>query len=384
MSKPFLTFGAPDIGEEEIAEVTAILRSGWISSGSRMRQFEKDFVAYLGNDCHAVAVNSATAGLHLALEALGVGPGDEVIVPTYTFTASAEVIRYLGADPVFIDCDFHTLNITPESIERAITPQTKAIMPVHMAGLPCDMLSIIQLAKKHGLYVVEDAAHALPSTYKGQLVGTFESDATVFSFYANKTMTTAEGGMLVTSNEQIAKRSQIMRLHGIDRDAFDRYNSSLPAWYYEVVAPGYKYNMTDIAAAIGIHQLKKLDRFQKKRDGMAMRFMEALSDLPISLPALPSSDDKHAWHLFIVRITEQCRVNRDEFIQLMTERGIGTGVHYIPLHRHPYWRETYRLSASDFPAAEAASHQVVSIPLHTRMDREDEQRVIDAMHGILS
>jgi dTDP-4-amino-4,6-dideoxygalactose transaminase len=381
--QPFLTFGAPEIGEEEIAEVTAVLRSGWVSTGPRARQFEKDFSAYLGGGVESISVNSATAGLHLAMEACGVGPGDEVIVPTYTFTASAEVVRYLGAHPVFIDCDPATLNITPEAIARAVTPRTKAVMPVHISGLACDMDGILAVARKHGLRVIEDAAHALPTTHNGRLIGTFASDATVFSFYANKTMTTGEGGMVVTADPVIAKRCRVMRLHGIDRDAFDRYTSNLPAWYYEVIAPGFKYNMPDIAAALGIHQLKRLDGFHAKRQAMADRFFDALAGLPLILPARPKPGDKHAWHLFIVRLTEHARVGRDEFIKQMSARGIGTGVHFIPLHRHPYWRDTYKLSPQQFPHADAAFAGTVSLPLYTRMTAADEARVFDAVRAIL-
>ncbi|MDX2222538.1 MAG: DegT/DnrJ/EryC1/StrS family aminotransferase [Rhodospirillaceae bacterium] len=381
--QPFLTFGAPEIGEEEIAEVTAVLRSGWVSTGPRARQFEKDFSAYLGGGVESISVNSATAGLHLAMEAIGVGPGDEVIVPTYTFTASAEVVRYLGAHPVFIDCDPATLNITAEAISRAITPRTKAVMPVHISGLACDMDAILAVARKHGLRVIEDAAHALPTTHNGRLIGTFASDATVFSFYANKTMTTGEGGMVVTADAAIAKRCRVMRLHGIDRDAFDRYTSTLPAWYYEIVAPGFKYNMPDIAAALGIHQLRRLDGFHVKRQAMAERFFDALAGLPLILPAKPRPGDKHAWHLFIVRLTDQARVGRDEFIKQMSARGIGTGVHFIPLHRHPYWRDTYKLSPQQFPHADAAFAGTVSLPLYTRMTAADEARVFDAVHAIL-
>lgn len=253
----FLPFALPDTGEEEIAEVVDSIRSGWLTTGPKTKRFEQEFAGFIGNGVEAVAVNSATAGLHLALEAIGVCPGDEVITTPYTFTATAEVIRYLGADPVFVDIDPATFNIDPARIEAAVTPRTKAIIPVHFAGLACDMESILAIARKHGLKVVEDAAHALPATCSGKLVGTMESDATVYSFYATKTITTGEGGMIVTRDPETAARCRTMRLHGISRDAFDRYTSTKPSWYYEVVAPGFKYNMTDIAASLGIHQLKK-------------------------------------------------------------------------------------------------------------------------------
>ena len=258
-SNQFLPFALPDIGEDEISEVLDSLRSGWLTTGPKTKRFEGEFATFIGSGCKAIAVNSATAGLHLALEAVGIGPGDEVITTPYTFTATAEVVRYLGADPVLVDIDQQTMNINPELIESVITPRTKAIIPVHFAGLACDMEAMLTIARRHGLKVIEDAAHALPSTCNSRLIGSLESDATVFSFYATKTITTGEGGMIVTRNPEIAKRCQIMRLHGISRDAFDRYTSTKPSWYYEVVAPGYKYNMTDIAASLGIHQLKKAE-----------------------------------------------------------------------------------------------------------------------------
>eukprot|EP01041_Mallomonas_annulata_P016845 gene16845-34977_t len=254
-SDAFLPFALPDIGDEEIAAVVDCLRSGWVTTGPKTREFEADFAAYLGGGIHTVSVNSATAGLHLALEALGIGPGDEVIVPTLTFTATAEVVRYLGAQPVFVDVDPDTLNLDLAAVEAAIGPHTRAIMPVHYAGLACDMDGILQLARTYGLKVVEDAAHAFPTRYKGRLVGTLGSDVTVFSFYANKTMTTGEGGMVVTRDAELAKRIAIMRIHGISQDAFARYTSRKPAWFYEVVAAGFKYNLTDAVGTVPINTL---------------------------------------------------------------------------------------------------------------------------------
>ena len=249
---PFLPFALPEIGEEEIAEVVDTLRSGWVTTGPKARKFEEAFGAFLGEPgLHCIAVNSATAGLHLALEALGIGPGDEVITTTHTFTATAEVVRYLGADVKLVDIDPATLNIDLAQLEAAITPKTKAIMPVHYAGLAVDMDAVQAIARQHGVKVVEDAAHALPTTWRGKLIGLHESDAIVFSFYANKTMTTGEGGMLVTRDAELAARAKVMRLHGINRDAFDRFTAKVPSWYYEIVAPGFKYNLTDIAAGPG-------------------------------------------------------------------------------------------------------------------------------------
>jgi dTDP-4-amino-4,6-dideoxygalactose transaminase len=380
----FLPFALPDIGDEEIAAVTEALRSGWVTTGPKTKQFEQAFTDMLGGgDLQSLAVNSATAGLHLALEALGIGPGDEVIVPTLTFTATAEVARYLGADAVLVDIDPVTLNIDVERIRSAITPRTKAIMPVHYGGLACDMPAILTLAREHGLKVVEDAAHALPTTCGRQLVGTLGSDATVFSFYANKTITTGEGGMVVTRDAEVAKRMRVMRLHGMNRDAFDRFVSKTPAWYYEVVAPGFKYNLTDIASALGLVQLKRLPAFAERRDLLAARYHERLKGLPLLLPAAAPAGDRHAWHLYVIRLAAGARVSRDELITALSERGIGTSVHYVPLHRHPYWRDRYGLTPSMFPRADAAYQSMVSIPLFTAMSDEAQDRVIDALHEVL-
>ena len=292
---PFLPFALPDIGEDEIAEVVDTLRSGWVTTGPKAKRFEEDFSAFLGDpSLHSLAVNSATAGLHLALEALGIGPGDEVITTTHTFTATAEVVRYLGADVVLVDIDPATLCIDVNAVEAAITPRTKAVIPVHYGGLAADMQALLPLARKHGLKVVEDAAHALPTTCGGKLVGTLESDACVFSFYANKTITTGEGGMVVTRDAALAARVKVMRLHGISRDAFDRFTAKVPSWYYEIVAPGFKYNLTDIAAALGIHQLRRAHVFQQSRARIARLYDEALAGLPLVLPPQAPPGDKHS------------------------------------------------------------------------------------------
>lgn len=382
--KAFLPFAAPEIGEEEIEEVVRSLRSGWITTGVKAQQFESDFAAWLGGGVEAVAVNSATAGLHLALEALGIGPGMEVITTTHTFTATAEVIRYLGADPVFVDISPVTLCLDPEAVERAITPRTRAIIPVHFGGLAAEMDALLAIARRAGLYVVEDAAHALPATSGGGLIGSLESDVTVFSFYANKTITTGEGGMLVTRHREIAKRARIMRLHGIDRDAFDRFVSNKPSWYYQVVAPGYKYNLTDIAASIGIHQLRKAHEFQRRRAEIAREYDAKLSALPLVLPPKASPQDIHAWHLYVVRLSDDAPVSRDAFINGMFELGIGLSVHYIPLHLHPYWRERYALTPEMFPVSQDVYQRSVSLPIYSRMTDEDVARVIEAAKAVLS
>jgi len=384
MTTNFLPFARPDIGEEEIEEVTTVLRNGWVTTGPKTKQFEQAFVEFLGGGVECLAVNSATAGLHLALEALGVKEGDEVITSSLTFTATSEVVRYLGADVVLVDVDPVTLNIGIDQIRAAITPRTKVIMPVHYAGLCCSMDEILALAREHGLRVVEDAAHALPASFEGTLVGQLQSDITIFSFYANKTITTGEGGMITTRNSELAKRMKVMRLHGIDRDAFDRFSSKTPAWYYEVIAPGFKYNLTDIASAIGIHQLAKLPRFLKRRQYLAKRYFEQLKSLPLILPADAPEGDIHSWHLYVIRIKDEARVTRDQVIQGLSDRGIGVSVHYVPLHRQPYWRDRYELRPEMFPVSDKAYATMLSIPLFTSMSDYDQSRVIDALHEILA
>jgi dTDP-4-amino-4,6-dideoxygalactose transaminase len=382
--KDFIPFSIPQISNNEINEVIDTLRSGWITTGPKVRQFETDFQSFIGGNLEAIAVNSATAGLHLALEALGVGEGDEAIIPSLTFTATAEVVRYLGADVKLVDVNPITLNIDIEAIRGAITSKTKVIMPVHYAGLSCNMDEILLLAKEFGLRVVEDAAHALPTTYKGDMIGSLESDVTVFSFYANKTMTSGEGGMVVTRNSNLAKRMRIMCLHGIDGNVFDRFQSKKPAWYYEVVAPGFKYNMTDIAAAIGIHQLKRLPEFLRRRQYLVKRYFDSLSDLPIILPTDDMDGGSHAWHLFVIRVQDDSPANRDELIQILSDQGIGSSVHYVPLHRQPYWRDKYKLTTDMFQITDKAYQAMLSIPLYTAMSDKQQDRVIQVLREALT
>lgn len=382
-SLPFIPYALPEISEEEIAEVSDTLRSGWVTTGPKTREFEENFAYFIGEGVYAIAVNSATAGLHLALEAIGVTKGDEVITTTLTFTATAEVVRYMGADVKLVDVDPVTLNIDIEKVRAAITPKTKAIIPVHYGGLSCDMDKLIALAAEFNLKIIEDAAHALPSYYQGKLIGTLDTEATVFSFYANKTMTTGEGGMVVTKNKDIADRIKVMRLHGISRDAFDRFQSKKPAWYYEVVAPGYKYNLTDIASALGVQQLKKLPGFHKRRQFLAQKYLDALKNLPIILPATGDNDDVHAWHLFVIRLKPELQLERDDVINKLSENGIGTSVHYIPLHRQPYWKQYYRLENKDFPEADKAYLSMLSLPLYTAMTDEQQEYIISVVKGLL-
>ena len=389
MTQAFLPFALPEIGEDEIAEVVDTLRSGWVTTGPKTKRFEDDFAAFLNSDLnsnpsaplHCMAVNSATAGLHLALEALGIGPGDEVITTTHTFTATAEVVRYLGADVVLVDIDPATLCIDPRLVDAAITPRTKAIMPVHFAGLAADMQAILEIARRHSLKVVEDAAHALPTTCGGELIGTLGSDVTVFSFYANKTMTTGEGGMVVTRDADLAKRIKVMRLHGMSRDAFDRFTAKVPSWYYEIVAPGFKYNLTDIAAALGLHQLKRVRAFQARRAQIAAQYTAAFADLPLLTPPDAPVGDMHAWHLYVLRVDPAASLNRDQLIAHLFAAGIGCSVHYVPLHLQPYWRDRYALTPEQFPHSQRAYEQMLSLPLYTLMTDADVQRVVAAVRS---
>lgn len=374
-------FFRPHIGEAEIKEVVDSLEGGWLTTGPKSSRFEAAFAEYLGGGVEAISINSATAGLHLALEAIGIGPGDEVIVPDYTFTATAEVVRYLGADPVFVDVDYATLNVTAEAIEAAITEKTKAVMPVHFAGLPCNMTAICAMAKKHGLKIVEDAAHTLPALHAGTMIGQHATDATIFSFYANKTITTGEGGMLVTKDLDLAKRARVMRLHGFSRDAFDRFKTG--NWRYDVIAPGYKYNMTDLAAGMGLHQLKKADWFRAERKRVVDRYRAGLAGLPIDLPADAPEGDSHSWHLFIIRVAENAKMNRDELFAHLAERGITCSVHYTPLHNFTYWRETYDLKSQNFPESTRAGNAAISLPMYVEMPDEQIDYVIAALRDAL-
>ncbi|QNP47999.1 DegT/DnrJ/EryC1/StrS family aminotransferase [Diaphorobacter aerolatus] len=382
-TRNMLPFALPDVGEEEIAEVVDTLRSGWLTTGPKARRFEQAFAEFLGDaSLETVAVNSATAGLHLALEAAGVAPGDEVITTTHTFTASAEVIRYLGANPVLVDIEEHSWCIDPREIEKHVTARTKAIIAVHFGGRSANMTAILDIARRHRLKVIEDAAHALPCTHRGAMIGTLESDATVFSFYANKTMTTGEGGMLVTRDAALAKRARTMRLHGIDRDAFARFNSTVPAWRYDIVAPGFKYNMTDIAAAIGLVQLRRVRDMQQRRADIARQFDAAFASMEgIVTPPQAQAGDVHSWHLYPILVPP--RVDRDRFIDAMFAQGIGMSVHYIPLHQQSYWRASCRLDARDFPVSESMYQRTASLPIYTRMTDADVKRVIAAVRTVL-
>ncbi len=381
MRRDFLPFALPSITDAEIDEVVATLRSGWITTGPRVKRFEREFAAYVGG-AHAVALNSGTAALHLALDAIGLRAGDEVIVPVFTFTATAEVVRYFDARPVFVDVDEETFNIDVMKIEAAITPRTRAIIPVHIAGQPCAMEPLCAIARAHGLAVIEDAAHALPAWYHGRMVGTL-GDITAFSFYATKPITTAEGGMLTTDNPDYAARVTLMSLHGISKDAWKRYSAE-GSWHYAVEAPGFKYNMTDLAAALGVVQLRRCDDLYAARVAIAARYNRAFADTPeLTTPVAPP-DVRHAWHLYIIRLNlDALAIDRTAFIRELHDLNIGASVHFIPLHLHPYYQRLTGHQPDDFPAALRLYERIVSLPIYPSMNQQDVDDVVDAVHAVV-
>lgn len=378
--REFIPFHVPQIDDDEIRSVVETLKSGWLTTGAKTKQFEEAFARYLGVR-HAIAVNSCTAALHLALDAVGVGEGDEVIVPSMTFTATAEVVLYFKAKPVLVDCLPDTLNIDPDQVERAISSKTKAIIPVHFGGQPCDMGAILDVARRHNLYVIEDAAHALPAKYRQQSIGSI-GDITCFSFYATKTITTGEGGMATTDNPEWASRMRMMSLHGISHDAWKRYAKE-GSWYYEVVRPGFKYNLTDIAAAIGVEQLKKCDAFGAARKKIATAYNRGFSELPEIQTPVCSPDVQHAWHLYVIQLhLSRLKINRDQFIETLKQNGIGTSVHFIPLHLHPFYRDTFGYVPEDFPSATQAYQRIISLPIYPGMVDRDISRVIEVVREV--
>lgn len=377
-----IPFHVPMVGEEEIRAVTETMRSGWITTGPACKRLEESFSRYVGGH-RAVTAATGTAAIHLALRAAGVGEGDEVITTPYTFVATTEAILYLGAKPVFADVDPRTLDIDPAAVAEVITPRTRAIVPVHVAGYPCEMDALLGLAREHGLAMVEDAAHALPTEYRGRRVGAIDGSMAAFSFYATKNLTTGEGGMVTTDDPELADRMRVLRLHGISGDAWKRYQKG-GRWYYEVVDNGYKYNMSDIQAAMGIEQLKKLDGMQATRQRHDRLYRDALRDCPLVLP--PEDDDEHrsAKHLFIVRLDpERTRWQRGDFIEALQEQRIFPSVHFIPVHLHPYYREMgYRDGM--FPYAEQAFEQAISLPFYPAMPDASVERLLDTVRNLLS
>ena len=371
-----IPFFRPAIGRKEIAAAIDVLSSGWLTTGPKAAEFEQRFAAFLQGGVDAIAVNSATAGLHLAAEACGIAPGDAVIVPTLTHTATASVIRYLGADVILVDIDEATRTIDLDHAERCLTPRCKAIMPVHFGGFPCDMVAILDFARRHNLKVIEDAAHALPSHRDGRMVGSWDSDACVFSFYANKPITTGEGGMIVTRDPQVAARVRTMRSHGLNRDAFDRFRKVGASWDYDVVAPGFKYNLTDIAAAVGIVQLDRAKSLQVARQNAACRYLERLAGLPIDCPPPAPDGSLHSWHLFPIRLHETARASRDELVAALTEEGIGTSVHYRPLHRMTYWRTRYPRDSHEFAVADRYFAGALTLPIFPGLTDAEIDRVV--------
>ena len=369
------------IGEEEIAEVVETLRSGWLTTGPKVERFQREFAAAVSAR-HAVALNSATAALHLALEAVGVKPGDEVVIPAYTFTATGEVVTYLGARPVLADCRADTLNLDASTIEARLTSRTKAIVPVHIAGQTCDMEPILDMARSRGLAVVEDAAHAFPATYKGRPVGTI-GDVTAFSFYATKTITTGEGGMVTTERDDYAARIKLMSLHGMSGDAWNRY-SARGRWAYEVVDFGFKYNMTDIAAALGLAQLKRMSVFQQRREAIARRYSDAFGQLDTCFVPRDVGLGMHAWHLYILEVNPAAlSVGRNEVVERLREKGVSTSVHFIPLNLHPVYQRTFGYAAGQFPIAEAVFSRACSLPIFPAMTDAEVDHVIDAVRATL-
>lgn len=374
----------------ELEYVEQVLRSGWLTTAAKTLELEHRFAGALNAE-YACAVNSCTAALHLALEALNVGPGQRVFVPTMTFTATAEVVRYLGADPVFLDVDYGSSLLTPRIVELAVLrhPDVQVLMLVHFGGQAAEVsrpdgAGIVDLCRKHGIRLVEDAAHAFPARWDGRMIGTF-GDATCFSFYANKTITSGEGGMLVTNDERLWKRAKTMRLHGIDRDVWNRFTADKPSWEYDVVAPGFKYNLPDLAAAVGLAQLERAEEFRRERERCARFYLQELGDVPeIDLPHIHVPYGDHAWHLFPIVLNEKAPLSRNDFIEALSQRGIGTSVHYKPLHRMTYYRERYSLRPEDFPNAERIWRGCVSLPIYPSLSDDDLAYVCESVKATLA
>ena len=380
MEKEFINFHKPFVTDDEIREVVETVRSGWWTTGPKTIEFEKEFNYYIGSS-YSLAVSSWTAAAHLALEAIGLQKGDEVIVPAMTFTATAEIVCYFNAKPVIVDVQKKSLNINPEEIEKAITKKTKAIIPVHFGGNPCDMSEIIELADRYNLKIIEDAAHALPSWYKDKLVGTI-GDITCFSFYVTKTLATGEGGMICTNDKEISERCSIMRLHGINKDAWKRYSNE-GSWYYEVVAPGFKYNFTDIQAALGIAQLKKIDLMHLERKKIFEKYNQIFSHNELIQLYEYENDRRPSYHLYPIFLNlEQLKITRAQFIDELKKVGIGASVHFIPLYRHPYYKNTFGLEEKNYPVSEFMYPRIITLPIWPGMTDNQIYRVAESVNSI--
>ncbi|MGZ3240907.1 MAG: DegT/DnrJ/EryC1/StrS family aminotransferase [Burkholderiaceae bacterium] len=377
----FLVFGAPLIEEPEIAEVVASMKSGWLGTGPKVAQFEKDFATYKGTD-FAAALNSCTAALHLSILAAGIKPGDEVITTPLTFCATVNAIIHAGATPVLADIDPNTMNIDPAEIEKRITNRTRALLPVHFAGRPCDMSQIMMIAEKHGLKVIEDCAHAIEAEYRGSKAGTF-GDFGCFSFYVTKNITTGEGGMVLAKREEDISRIKVLGLHGMTKDAWKRFSDS-GYRHYQVVECGFKYNMIDLQAAIGIHQMQRVESYWNKRQAVWRRYNDAFSSLPLGLPPDPEPGTRHAYHLYTIRVDEEkSGISRDAFIDAMTANNIGVGVHYLSVPEHPYYSQTFGWRPEDYPHAMAIGRETVSLPLSAKLLDQDIDDVIATVKKIV-
>jgi len=384
-----LPFSVPYLDEDEINEVLDTLRSGWITTGPKVKQFEREFAAFVEAPT-ALAVNSCTAALHLALVNLGIGPGDAVVTSPMTFCSGVHVIEQVGARPILVDVDPKTLNIDPVKLRKVLSEsecgRVKAIMPVHLYGHPCDLDSLVEIAQEYHMAIVQDAAHALPAKYKDRIIGSQASSGgvqilTCFSFYATKNLTTAEGGML-TGPPDLVENARVWSLHGMNRDAWKRYDAG-ESWHYEVVCPGFKYNMTDIQAAIGLHQLQKLPDFHERRCQIVRRYNAAFSALAEFQIPCESPDVQHAWHIYALRLNDgRLGLTREQFIEELTARNIGTSVHFIPIHVHPYYRDKYAYNPEDFPVACREYHRLVSLPLYPSMSDRDVDDVIEAVRAV--
>lgn len=379
--KKFITFGSPLIEDEEIKEVEKTLRSGWIGTGPKVAKFEEMFKEYIGSK-YAMALHSCTAGLHLAMLVAGLKSGDEVITTPMTFCATVNSIIHAGGRPIFVDVDRKTMNIDPDKIKKAITSKTKAIIPVHFAGRPCEMDVITDIAKKHKLIVIEDAAHAIESKYKGQKIGNI-GDMACFSFYVTKNLVTGEGGMVTTNNQEYADKVKMYGLHGMSRDAWKRFSDE-GYKHYQVIFPGFKYNMMDIQAAMGIHQLPRLSKYLKRREEIWQKYDQAFAGLPVIIPAPTEKETIHARHLYTLMLDiDKIKITRDQFLEEMTKEGVGVGVHYIALHLHDYYQKAFGYKQGDFPEAEFISERTVSLPLSVKLTEEDVVTVIKAVKKIL-